>query len=812
MAAVTQLVPSYLGGVSTQPDVKKLPGQVRDAINCFADPTFGMTKRSGSAFLSILADAPDLDHGKWFFILRDNREAYIGCIVSGNIRIWNAITRVEATVDISAGADYLLNTTSTPDRLLFDVLSIQDTSIITNKQTVVKALDPPDYTPGLNATVRLLEVSYGANYIISINGLEVARYDSPANADSSTINANTILDALVTDLNNLSGFLITKLDSSLEIQSDTPFNIDSSGGLANDGLISFQDDIDVAVRLPNQSLQGRAIQIINTDTDGSGYWTRFIAENSLSGNGVWEESLDPSVSEGLDSSTMPHQLRALSENTFEFGPIPFEPRLIGDNKSNPQPSFVGFPIQASFFNSNRLGFLSEANVILSRSGDFFNFYGSSAQIQVDSDVIDLSASSTRPVLLFAALNVAQGLLMFSRRQQFLLASDDGALSPTSAIVTQLSEYEMDVQVPPASQGAAVAFTSRSPSQSRIYSMVTRGFNETPTVTDIGKVVSGYLPKEIDTLGTSPQNELTVLSSVDSSDLYFYRTYSNGEQVLIQSWFKWRMPGDMQTFFIVEDRLFTVCRSGGKYVLSISYFNQVQEAEIVTTSDGNVIGNPCLDFYSEPTSVVLDGKDTKCYIPLGLDNIKSTFLVTDQRDTLFRRNNFDEFGYTNNSYGDPQDDAGYFVTTTEYGSDADGHYALFKDTDLTEYSSHCVVGYNYDMSLNLPRLFFKRDDKISDYTASMTISRLKFSVGLSGGITFKLKARGSEEWLTTMPVPMADYYLADDAPISDESIYILPIYQKTDNFLVKLTSDFPFPVSVNSMMWEGQYSPRYYKRV
>jgi hypothetical protein len=90
--------------------------------------------------------------------------------------------------------------------------------------------------------------------------------------------------------------------------------------------------------------------------------------------------------------------------------------------------------------------------------------------------------------------------------------------------------------------------------------------------------------------------------------------------------------------------------------------------------------------------------------------------------------------------------------------------------------------------------------------------MKFSVGLSGGITFKLKARGSAEWTTTMPIPYADYYLADDAPISDESIFILPIYQKTDNFLVKLTSSFPFPVSVNSMMWEGQYSPRYYKRV
>lgn len=812
MAAITQLVPSFLGGVSTQPDVKKLPGQVRDAINCFADPTFGMTKRSGSAYLSTLADAPELDHGKWFFILRDNREAYIGCIVSGNIRIWNAITSVEATVDISAGADYLLKTSSTPDRLLFDVLTIQDTSIITNKECIVNELSPPDWTPGLNATVRLLEVSYGADYIININGAQVVKYTSPDNADASTINANTILDALVAGFTNLQDFTVTKLDSSLEIVSTTPFNIDSSGGLANDGLISFQDDIDVAVRLPNQSLQGRSIQVINTDTDGSGYWTRFVADNSLSGNGVWEEAIDPSISQGLDTSTMPHQLRAVAPNTFEFGPIPFENRLVGDNTSNPQPSFVGFAIQSAFFTSNRLGFLSEANVILSRSGDFYNFYGSSAQIQVDSDVIDLSASSTRPVLLFAALNVAQGLLMFSRRQQFLLASDDGALSPTSAIVTQLSEYEMDVQVPPASQGTSVAFTSRSPSQSRIYSMVTRGFNEPPTVTDIGKVVSGYLPKEIDNLGTSPQNELTVLSSVDSPDLYFYRTYSNGETVLIQSWFKWTMPGEMQAFFIVEDRLFTICRCGGKYLLGLSYFNQVQEAEIVTNAEGDVIGNPCLDFYANPSSLVFDGNDTKCYIPIVLDGFESTFLVTDKRDAVFRKVDFDNFGFSNASFGDPADGAGYFVTTTEYGTDATGPYALFKDQDLTEYSDHCVVGYNYDMSLNLPRLFYKRDEKISDYTASMTISRLKFSIGLSGGITFKLKARGSEEWSNTIPVPLADYYLADDAPISDESIYILPIYQKTDNFLVKLTSDFPFPVSVNSMMWEGQYSPRYYKRV
>ena len=77
--------------------------------------------------------------GKWFFILRDNREAYIGCIKDGNIRIWNAITTVEATVDVSAGTSYLTNNSTQPDRHVFDVLTIQDVSIITNKETVVTA-------------------------------------------------------------------------------------------------------------------------------------------------------------------------------------------------------------------------------------------------------------------------------------------------------------------------------------------------------------------------------------------------------------------------------------------------------------------------------------------------------------------------------------------------------------------------------------------------------------------------------------------------------------------------------------------------
>ena len=56
MAAVTQRVNNYLGGVSRQPDDRKKPGQVREALNAYPDPTFGLIKRPGFKFLTTLKD------------------------------------------------------------------------------------------------------------------------------------------------------------------------------------------------------------------------------------------------------------------------------------------------------------------------------------------------------------------------------------------------------------------------------------------------------------------------------------------------------------------------------------------------------------------------------------------------------------------------------------------------------------------------------------------------------------------------------------------------------------------------------------
>ena len=86
--------------------------------------------------------------------------------------------------------------------------------------------------------------------------------------------------------------------------------------------------------------------------------------------------------------------------------------------------------------------------------------------------------------------------------------------------------------------------------------------------------------------------------------------------------------------------------------------------------------------------------------------------------------------------------------------------------------------------------------------------LKFTTPPGEGDTILLY---TGNWYTVQPVQDANQYLADDVPLTEETVFTLPIHQKSENFNVRVFSNSPFPVSLSSMMWEGQYSPRYYRR-
>ena len=864
MAAVTQRINNYLGGVSRQSDDKKLPGQVRECLNGYPDPTFGLIKRPGFKHIANLGTGTTYDGGKWFFIHRTDDEKYIGVItpkpVSGNgtIAIWN-VDGTAATITYGSGAQAYL----TGDRDNYDVLTVQDTSIITNNKVVVAKVADPTFVEKAQATLVLSGVAASSSFDVTINGSSITTHNS-----SSSDTYDDVLSDLKTAIDGLSisGLTVTKFATSLELNrvvsgTRTAFTITAKGGADNSKLSVFQDQVDNVSQLPIESTHDRVVKIINTASSEDTYYAKFVADNGTSGTGFYEETRSPAASSGLDKSTVPHELINTATNAFTFRQISYTDRLVGDDTTNSHPSFLGEKIQQTFFHNNRLGFLSKDNVSMSQSGEFFNFYHVSARTVVDADPVDLSCSSIRPAALHGVIPTTQGLILFAQTQQFIMFSDTGILTPSSTIIRAISNYEMDTKVDPVDMGPNMVFISKTPSYTRTFSMVTRGQEENPQVLDIGRVVNEWVPATIDTLIASPQNQFIAMSSQSSDEIYLFRSQSDGDKNVVQAWFEWKVQGNVQGMAVDSDDMYLVTKQASQFTLTQASLSQSPSEAIIVNNNGQRV-NPCVDLYATASSVAYDStnEQSKCYLPFNKVTGLTPVLVIKGSTAA---GSFVESGFT--------------ITPTQ-DTDGTGDHFVVPKKNLTSVASDVIVGYKYDYNIELPRTYYRPDTSITDFTASLTIARMKFAVGLSGVMGFKLKQTGRlpytksytgdgtttdfpftateidfvdrdqvkvkvngiaetgftfvsdtkirftsapandasilifiDEWYNLNPVIQANTYLANDIALSEQSVFNIPIHQRTENFLLKVFNDSPFPVALNSMMWEGNYTPRFYRR-
>lgn len=800
MAAVTQRIPNFLGGVSKQPDDKKTPGQVKEAINSYPDPTFGLSKRPGTKWLGNLSStANEFQNGRWFYINRDETEKYIGVFYGANIKIWN-VNNPTATVTVTnSGSSYLTYGASNAKDSL-QVLTVQDTTIVVNKQKTVTTQAAPSFTAKARATLRLFSAEYGAEYSVTINGstqsFTTKNTEDPSLSNTTTtkvLNADDILTTIYNNVNTIkpAGSTVTKLKGAIEISGATSaFTISAKGGISGEELKAFQDEVENFSQLPAESVHDRVVQISNTVLKEDTYYAKFIAENGVSGKGNWEETVAPNVSKGLTASTMPHELVNTALNTFEFRTIPWEERIVGDNETNEHPSFAGKTIQQAFFHNNRLGFLTEDNVSTSQSGEFYNFYHVSALTQADNDPIDISCSSLRPAVLHAVLPAAQGLVLFSKAQQFLLYSDDGILTPRTSVIRTISNYENDAKIDPVDVGTNMVFLSKSPGYTRIYAMATRGQQENPDVLDIGRIVSEWVPDSVTDLVASPQNSFFTMYGPNTDYVYFFRTYVVGDETTMQTWFNWKMHGKVNFFTVDSDDTYIVTYQSDQYTLVKANLTQTPDDAILRADNGQVV-QLCLDCYATPSSVTYDSatKTNRCYLRFkDIPALSPSVIIADPSNT---------------------GESGYTLTPTR-GDDGNPYFEFIGD-DYSGVASTVYLGFKYDFDVRLPRFYYQVSENTSDYTANLTVARVKFSVGLSSNIGFKLQAQGTPEWYDVQSIQNADYYLGNDVPLNEQTVYTLPIHQRNTNFTLRVFSDSPFPVSLTSMMWEGNYSPRYYRR-
>ena len=346
------------------------------------------------------------------------------------------------------------------------------------------------------------------------------------------------------------------------------------------------------IQLPIQCRAGYTVKVTNTESTNDDYYAAFqTKEAGVDGPGAWIETTKPGIPNYINPGSMPHQIAFQPDGRFIVSPVEWEPRLTGDNVTNPKPGFLSKyqkndirMIENMVLFRNRLCILSDDTVTCSRAGDYFNFWSQSALTSADNDPVDLAAGSTASgngAKLTDAIEIGQGLVCMSGGDQFVLNSSSEAFTPSNAKFSHIGSYRHSgykylrggtvpgqsaggasqiIGAPPFSLGTSVGFLADSGLNSRLLEMHSIGQNAEASVNELSKPVSRLIPYGINLLATSRDNNLIVLGKQNSDQLWVYRYFDNDKNRLQSSWVKWVLPAPLAYHCIMDDVYWTVSYS------------------------------------------------------------------------------------------------------------------------------------------------------------------------------------------------------------------------------------------------------------
>ena len=615
-----------------------------------------------------------------------------------------------------------------------------------------------------------------------------------------------------------SGSTVTVTSANHGLANGSQVILDFTSGAATDGFYTITSVADANTFTVTDSASGT----ISAGETVTIHPARF-------GEGVWEEVAAPDITTTLDNTTMPLALTRANPGTydtinggagttayangfFQFSYPDWGKRDVGDDITNSAPSFVGYPIQGMQFFRNRIALLSEENVILSRVNDFYNFWVKTAMAISNADPIDLQSSSTFPTKLHSAVEAAGGLVLFSASEQFLLsAGAEALLTPETAKVTYLSSFAYNPDTVPISLGTSIGFLNSTARQARFYEMQGASAREEPDVQELSKIIAKIFPENITNVTGSTENQI-LLFSTDSTlhtatnEVWGYKWYMSGEKRAQSAWFRWTLPNNIVFQTMMDDKYYVILNTGSTYTL--------EKFDIKLSSNTTMIGTA-----PDENRVHLDTKKTVASgdltyntqtdvttFTLGAGYYSSRTLTaycTTDSDIAGKSYDIKAADITGTAPNQTVTLPGNWKTSTEAGA------------STTSVNTDVVIGYEYEFEVELPTIYLSRPegDKIGSETrGSLVVHRMNFEFGDVGVIDVTLQRKGRADYTYTVESLEWDNILSSTAAIADGYMHTIPAYERNTNLTVLLKSNHPSPATVHSMNWEGDYSPRYYKRV
>ena len=536
-------------------------------------------------------------------------------------------------------------------------------------------------------------------------------------------------------------------------------------------------------------------------------------------------------------------------------------RDIGDATTNPMPSFVGYPIDLISFYKNRIVFASRQNVICSQAGDYFNFFASTVITLVDSDPIDISASTLKPIRLKHAISSPLGLLLFGDNAQMLLSTTTEAFSPKTAEINLLSTLSQTDRIAPVDIGSSYVFVEEGVKASSIYEMAITDTSSKPVSVELTRPLPTYIPAAIVDMQVSQSaGTLAILSKQETRSLYLYRWVQLGDN-RVSGWFRWIMPCDVEFFTFDHDILFVVTKHGSNYVLSrmslltdtpaesllfegqyldvrldlfdynpLFTYDLATDVTSICFKDGFedlnlqavlVYLNPDVAGYFQELTIQYDatkpvgqryfltreGNETAAGGICTVDRTagSTTATITTQFPHRLTTGNTITV-LTGVVVGD------YVVTVL---TDTTFTITTVATTEIvfTKFVFSCVntaskfaLGYKYEASAQLPAFYVVKDERGGKDTLNVPrVSRIKVNSYNSGPYRAVVRADGRDDFVLQLPQVNADNYQANNIPIIRNAQSTIPVMAKGDQFEFELIADSPFQTAFTSIDWEGTYN-------
>jgi len=612
---VSYAIPNLIQGVSQQPDAQRDPTQGAIQVNGVSSIAEGLRKRD---FTRTLARVSTTAFGDAFIhsILRDQAEEYLAVITSSGIQVFDLDGNSVAVTEDTDAYDYLDSVTDARSQIR--AVTVADYTFICNLNTATAmetATAPEQPRPRPHeCLIWVRAANYGQTYTVNVNGNEVKVETpvAPVVSSGSTVTENRIssediANAIITGLTSagLSGYQMTQQGSVIWVRGNSAISVEVSDARSNADITAILDSVQAFTELPTIAPIGYQVAITGDPGNNfDGYYVEFEPRgaditdpNGEFDEGSWLECVSPGVEYEIDPDTMPHILVRRNNGTFWFGPVNGQTvanipggvpswgrRTCGDYDTAPDPSFIGYPINDVFIYKNRLGFLADENVILSQTREFFKFFPETVTTVLDTDPIDLVASNNKVSILRYAVPYQDELILFSAQYQFRFNAAETVLTPKTAQLTVLTQFEVDVNVRPQQAGGGIIFAQQNGEWSQIREFSVRGAGTalTADAADLTGYVSSYIPEQLFKMTVNDTgNAVFAISGKASTGVgsteyrnriyvykYFYRNQGGGVERAQSSWSYFQLTGADQILQVlcVQEELYLLVLYGTEVYL------------------------------------------------------------------------------------------------------------------------------------------------------------------------------------------------------------------------------------------------------